>query len=622
MLDTWEITQLYRDLAIQACLNQDVAALKRYQSYGVDFNLIYVYGDSLLHVAIAYDRPLSVEALLDLGADIEIVSFMDGTTPLNFAALTNKQYYVEYFLDKGADINTRDFAGFTPLLNALATDADTQNLITYLLKQPDIDVNIPEDSGVTPLIAAYILDAPCFGQILNHPNFDVTYNRLLLEGGELTELEMILEAIPGIDMEMIESYHQAKLFGFQYDFDGCFTFKGLTPHQYNCFEFEAYTNPKGISNFAQSYDVFYNEVIVNSDLPVYASFSFNMVHDALNFSAKLPSSTEYYWKIRAGELTFIPSGWDQHTIAFVIHGDKLYRCNRGVESDGIHGVEEFRITKPQGLTEDVIQKMLLAEGEPGFFQEDIISLLGLEKMGTIENPAQIVGNCTWDSLEAALEASFVSSFMSQGINSEDAHKMAKESFLLWEQYDLNQKLIDVIDNKEALVQYEIYDDLLIKALEHHHNPDDINDVLRGVVILEELSEPTVYQTFDQEIGQQVYAYDHGSYKYISYMETYQPSYYEYFKSFVVPNGLTPQEQQEAKEYYDFLKTCDAYQQHVPGESIVAADVLNLGYNDSLALIFNDTATPAASPLMVQGILQPLLPIQESHFVHHEQSVWA
>ena len=63
-LETLEITMLYRDLTLYAYINQDVAALKRYKSYGVDFNLIYTSGAPLLHVAIALDKPISVEALV------------------------------------------------------------------------------------------------------------------------------------------------------------------------------------------------------------------------------------------------------------------------------------------------------------------------------------------------------------------------------------------------------------------------------------------------------------------------------------------------------------------------------------------------------------------------------
>jgi hypothetical protein len=335
------------------------------------------------------------------------------------------------------------------------------------------------------------------------------------------------------------------------------------------------------------------------------------VNEAVNFSANIYDPSAYYSKINHGDLVIIPSGWDGHSIVFVVHGNQLYRCNRGDMSDGIHGVEEFIISKPENLTVDLIDYMLAAEGTSKYLQFDIIDILGLQKTGEIVNPTQITGNCVWTSLETGIEASFVTTFMGQGLSSDLAHRLAKDSFLVWEEYDLTSTLVEVIDNKDVYIQTELYDDLLIGALGTHHDSQNEGDVQRAIMIIDELDVPIVFERFNQDIGDIMYKYDPQAYSHIAPMKSDSFSYFDCFVSWfdVFHLRLTKSEYQTAKEYIDFFQACDNYMKTANMTAISIHDVVDATYSHDLEQVFRHVEpmpTLMTQPLIMDPlILEPI-----------------
>lgn len=131
-------------MVISACLQQNTALLESYKNSGVDFNKIRdENGDSLLHLAILYDKYITFSTLINLGMDLHIHSKYDGTSPLTFAILYGQDYFVKKLIEKGVDINRLDGEGWTPLLTAILVEEESPQLIKLLLANPNIDVNIP-----------------------------------------------------------------------------------------------------------------------------------------------------------------------------------------------------------------------------------------------------------------------------------------------------------------------------------------------------------------------------------------------------------------------------------------------------------------------------------------------
>lgn len=587
MVSSWSV--------ISACINEDVEALKRYHAQGVDFNKIYdSVGDPLLHIAIKYDSPKSFDTLIELGVNIEICETYFNMTALNYAALYNSVDFAEKLISAGANVNTQDSTGYTPLNNAFFFQSyETAN---YLLDNPNVDVNIT-GYKTPPLYWAYIDgEWATVQKIISHPQYDPTYEYIIFSEAApvstiAAEIAAYLKAYgPPINDDMVELYHELQLIGLKYDLSGSILFSELENHGNYIFSFnEGYYNEVGMQHIGSSFDAFY-QAVDNSGIPEWAKEAFSIVHESVIFSQNTTDPNAYYNKIIAGDPVLIPSGWDQHSIGVVIHGDHLYLCNRGDESDGIHGIYEFLITNAGNLTPLLIDYMLKAAGPSSDFNQNVIEGLALESIGLVENPTQTVGNCVWTSLETSVEALFITTLIDQGLDSQSAHALAKQNFTLWENYDLDTSLQQIVTDPQLLLQNEFYDDLLIDIIEAHHNANDIAEVARGVFIFNQLNEPSVFATFDERIVQTVLEYDPQSYESISYLSSYAPAepviptYYEVISGWLFPRtiDLSPEEQVLAREYLDFLVACDQYQAtHEP-----ALSNLEFTLNQSIGELFN------------------------------------
>ena len=569
-------------LVYSAIVNNDLAKLKEYKQQGANFNVLdtYSYADgTLLQVAIRKNNPQVFDALVSYGVNINNTSPYDRSSALHYAVRSGSDYFTQKLIDLGANVNVRDNQGHTPLVDAF--HYEWPSVAEILLNNQKVDVNIPSSAGHPPILYAYSIEQyEMMDKMINHPSYDPTFNRVLLSTYFVPELDnyLVNHGKSG-DENMINAYKGIKLFGLKYDLDGCIPVTKLQTHQLDCLDHAGYFNDLGAAAMAVSYNQFYSKVITESMIPTWANQAFVNVQESLNFSATVFDPAAYYDKIIRGELVIVPSGWDGHSISFVFHNDRLYRTNRGEHSDETHGIDEFIITKPANLTVGLIDFMLQAQGDSTPLQFELIDFLGLQKIGMVENPTQIAGNCVWTSLETAVEAAFISSFKNLNMDDYSAHAYAKQSFSVWEEYDLTYTLKEVIDNKQTYIAADIYDDMLIRALETHHDPKNEHDIQRGVLALNELSNKAVSDTFYNDIGYWVQKYDPYNTYGISYMKPYA-SLYSYSSW-----QMTPEQNKYAKEYLDFLKACDNYQKELTSQAINIHDVLGDSFIDKFDAIF-------------------------------------
>ena len=603
---------------IAACKNQDTALLTLYYNLGYNFNEIFVNKLPLLQYCIHNDKPKAFEKLLELGVDIEIVNRIDEGAALNFAAGLGALSYVESLVAHGADVNQTDKYGATPLLSACFFRE--YDVVEYLLTLPSVNVNLPMNdvmekfSGIAPIMFMIMDNKYTIIETLKaHPTFDAEFNTALIEKAGFIDY---LNAHPLINhSDVLDAFHFAREFGHKFDIGGCYTMAAFQAYPPQCFSFEGDFNEIAVQYLVNAYDPFYHEVILQSQLPPWGAMAYQQVYDAIHFTAEHTNfiAEDYYQRAISGEMVIIPSGWAAHSIYFVIDGDRLYRANRGDLSDGIIGIDEFRITQPDHLSPYIISYMLIAEGEPDFLQEDMVDMLGLSLLGQVETPSQQVGNCAWTSAETAVEAAFISSFINQGIDSEDAYSLAKGTFLLWEDYDMSHALIYLIEESALFIEQGIYDDLLINAITAHHDASNAGDVYRGVVILDQLSEPTVMESFTINIAPLVIDYDPGSYQKISYLETFEPaSNYDYYTGLANSYYMMFQgsdDYEEGKAMFDFLMACDSqhealsvYQENNPLSPLTLSDVLHIPSAHSLEALFETSGLPSVSPT-------PLAPVE-------------
>ena len=121
--------------------------------YGVDINVRFNDGSTLLHYASQYSRQDIVEFLLKLNQISINATNNDQATPLTFACLDGGRLdNMETLLKFGADINARDIDGSTLL--HYASRHSKQDIVEFLLKLNHISVNAINNNQATPLMFA------------------------------------------------------------------------------------------------------------------------------------------------------------------------------------------------------------------------------------------------------------------------------------------------------------------------------------------------------------------------------------------------------------------------------------------------------------------------------------
>lgn len=75
-----------------------------------------------------------------------------GISMLHVAVMNEDDKTVDFLIGKGANVNSQDQGGATPL--HIATRANFQNIAKTLLKTKNIDINIQDNEGYTPIMRA------------------------------------------------------------------------------------------------------------------------------------------------------------------------------------------------------------------------------------------------------------------------------------------------------------------------------------------------------------------------------------------------------------------------------------------------------------------------------------
>eukprot|EP01102_Stenamoeba_stenopodia_P017564 TRINITY_DN631_c0_g1_i2.p1 TRINITY_DN631_c0_g1~~TRINITY_DN631_c0_g1_i2.p1 ORF type:complete len:564 (-),score=118.21 TRINITY_DN631_c0_g1_i2:179-1870(-) len=122
---------------------------------GVDINEVEGhFGQTALHFAVAYSKPLFVQKLIEKGANLEAKDFQ-GKTPLRLGCercyTSEKIRCIKLLLEHGADVDTIDNAGNNPILNLV--QAGNYPCVSLLVKH-GAGVNMADDHGRTPLFYA------------------------------------------------------------------------------------------------------------------------------------------------------------------------------------------------------------------------------------------------------------------------------------------------------------------------------------------------------------------------------------------------------------------------------------------------------------------------------------
>src|SRR5262249_8343534 len=112
-------------------------------------NLIGMFPNSPLFVAVQFGDPDVTRALLASGADINEKD-QDGLTALDWAVVANQTDVVKALLAAGASVNTVDRFGYTPLLYASTIDfGDAETALALI--GAGADLKVKDKEGKTAL---------------------------------------------------------------------------------------------------------------------------------------------------------------------------------------------------------------------------------------------------------------------------------------------------------------------------------------------------------------------------------------------------------------------------------------------------------------------------------------
>lgn len=615
-----------RKAIIRACLQEDTNTLKTYNvQEDIDLNamVVYQFGFSmrspqgsedsqsyvqpLLHYAIAKDTLHTFTTLLDLGLDIEIPDPTFGKSPLNYAASLGSADYAKILIAKGADVNSIDFKLYTPLVNAYLNNPYT-SLINTLLSHPKTNVNVPkEDSSFfyylhSANVYSYYQDKRDVWiekQIQNHHTFDATYT-LIINNQEFVKKDIESLRLK-FDQDIVDFHQTARIAAHKLDASGYFYFDRFEDSPHNLFPVEGLTLDRSLPALMVSLHTFYKNVVIKSTLPEWSASAFREVYDALYFTYVVNQKNSahheansvhhyetieegYYHRILSNEITIIPSGGLRHSVYYVIDTNKLYRVNRGEGSDLIHGIDEFVFKDRQTLNIEKIQHMLDPFKPSEFFTIELPQVLTLEMHHQVKNPTQTAENCAWTSGETAIEAAMIAAFLHQGLDSIQAHTVAKASFHLWEEYDMSHTLIDVIDQHDVYTKNNFYDTLFLHILQAHHDINNPGDIARCAVILNEFDKPKV-----------------------------KTSLLEKIEPVLLDDNV----------YGDFLKACNNYRAKISEKSLSMSEILHMPTANDVEAIMNDLdkdTCAVRSPFQIKEYHSPQCitpPIEVNSLFHYD-----
>lgn len=123
-------------------------------------------GGTALMYAVVSAQLDAVELLLEHGANVNAQA-SNGWTALIIAAAKGYLPIARALLINGADLNTRDVYGWSALMRATHTQRPA--MVSFLLEQEGIDVNVRNDNGSTAIhIAAARGERELCAQLLRH----------------------------------------------------------------------------------------------------------------------------------------------------------------------------------------------------------------------------------------------------------------------------------------------------------------------------------------------------------------------------------------------------------------------------------------------------------------------
>jgi len=333
-------------------------------------------GRSALHVAAFFN---DTELLELLSSDSLEIRDPLGRTPLHEACIEGSLEAILWLIQKGADCNAQDTTTRTPII--------------FLLEKH-------------PYFATEMLQAVGDKTVLDIGGSQKAYSKL-----SSRQKEEIEKAAPFGEMFLrIATGHAWGVKGDSILGKVKARYEGAVPAILN----------------ERIFDLFQEFLYgLDQDHP-YASFGGQIEQFAKDMDL---SPEEIAQKIERGETVLLLAQHKDHTIYFVFFRGWCCKCNRGMGAKEA-GIEIFEIGDPANLKKAVakVHSLEWSSQMIGYFNRGIDRDLSLKKIGVIGHKFQTVGNCSLASLKTAFHAMLIGEAFKQGLNVDEAYRVAHETY--------------------------------------------------------------------------------------------------------------------------------------------------------------------------------------------------
>ena len=137
----------------ESVLANDLEAVNRAINDHANVNMVLVNQSTALHLAVSHGYDDIVRALIH-APDVNLNSRdEDGNTPLNVAVMSNRERSAQLLVNAGADINILYDTHQSTMLH-IAAHCGYNDIVRALIKRPDVNLNVRNKDGNTPLHSA------------------------------------------------------------------------------------------------------------------------------------------------------------------------------------------------------------------------------------------------------------------------------------------------------------------------------------------------------------------------------------------------------------------------------------------------------------------------------------
>lgn len=358
-----------------------------------------------------------------------------GFPPIIESAIVNNAYFASRLLEKGASIDKQDATGRTAL--HWACDNNNVDLAQVLLKY-GANPNISTSSGQSALVFPYLRSQEKLKNLLYRHGADLKFAQSYINAkliGHRFELKGQVH-IPNHKRELILVDYE----GFFLEFSVAVIFDSLRRFRNN---FAA----KHLSGFFPKVRNIVKSIRNGEELIGYQHYMLNLD----KYKDRVMQLLNY-------EPLFLPVTYRGHAISFVKFGSILIKCDRGANSKREGAVVVYRIGYPQQFSKEFIFYLIYQKHNENFVHHEINKLLGLTKIGELPIPSQVIGNCSWANVEAAVPSLMYLMLLSDQklhLKPDDASHLSLAFYREWREWDKDRSLDTMLtqfENGPKIVQ--------------------------------------------------------------------------------------------------------------------------------------------------------------------------